>query len=70
MSIVPRPYPREFRDDVVRVARNRDDVVAELAGIRPRHNGHPSSPPTWGKPNQMSPIRAADPMPTLPAFPI
>jgi transposase len=25
--IVPRPYPREFRDDVVRVARNRDDSV-------------------------------------------
>jgi len=24
---VPRPYPREFRDDVVRVARNRDDGV-------------------------------------------
>lgn len=22
-----RPYPREFRDDVVRVARNRDDCV-------------------------------------------
>ena len=25
--IVPRPYPREFRDDVVRGARNRDDGV-------------------------------------------
>ncbi|PBA28907.1 hypothetical protein CKJ65_25755 [Mycobacterium intracellulare] len=25
--IAPRPYPREFRDDVVRVARNRDDGV-------------------------------------------
>jgi transposase len=24
---VPRPYPQEFRDDVVRVARNRDDGV-------------------------------------------
>ena len=24
---MPRPYPREFRDDVVRVARNRDDGV-------------------------------------------
>jgi transposase len=24
---VPKPYPREFRDDVVRVARNRDDGV-------------------------------------------
>jgi transposase len=24
MSTVPRPHPREFRDDVVRVARNRE----------------------------------------------
>ncbi len=24
---VPKPYPREFRDDVVRVARNRDPGV-------------------------------------------
>ncbi|PPK89812.1 hypothetical protein CLV92_1011, partial [Kineococcus xinjiangensis] len=27
---MPKPYPREFRDDVVRVARNRDpDVTLE-----------------------------------------
>jgi transposase len=24
MCTVPKPYPREFREDVVRVARNRD----------------------------------------------
>jgi transposase len=24
---VAKPYPKEFRDDVVRVARNRDDGV-------------------------------------------
>ncbi len=24
---MPRPHPREFRDDVVRLARNRDDGV-------------------------------------------
>jgi transposase-like protein len=24
MDAVPKPYPREFRDDVVRVARNRE----------------------------------------------
>ena len=24
---MPKPYPKEFRDDVVRVARNRDDGV-------------------------------------------
>jgi transposase len=27
MCIMPRPYPREFRDDVVRVARNRGPDV-------------------------------------------
>jgi transposase len=37
---VPKPYPREFRDDVVRVARDRDDDVtleqiAEDFGIHP-----------------------------------
>lgn len=25
--LVPRPYPREFRDEVVRVARNREGGV-------------------------------------------
>jgi transposase len=24
MSVVPKPYPKEFREDVVRVARNRE----------------------------------------------
>ena len=34
---MPRPYPREFRDDVVRVARIREDgVTIELvARLRP-----------------------------------
>lgn len=37
---MPRPYPREFRDDVVRVARNREDGVtieqiASDCGIHP-----------------------------------
>jgi transposase-like protein len=27
MSTVPKPYPKEFRDDVVRVARNREPGV-------------------------------------------
>jgi transposase len=27
MCIVPRPYPREFREDVIRVARNREPGV-------------------------------------------
>jgi transposase-like protein len=37
---VPRPFPREFRQDVVRVARNRDpkttiEQVAKDFGIHP-----------------------------------
>lgn len=37
---MPRPYPREFRDDVVRVARNREDgvTIEQIAtdfGVRP-----------------------------------
>ena len=28
---MPKPYPREFRDDVVRVARNRDDGCDDRA---------------------------------------
>jgi transposase len=27
MSAMPRPYPKEFREDVIRVARNRDPDV-------------------------------------------
>jgi transposase-like protein len=27
MFIMPRPYPREFREDVIRVARNREPDV-------------------------------------------
>ena len=27
MCIVPRPFPREFREDVIRVARNREPGV-------------------------------------------
>ena len=27
MDTVPKPYPKEFRDDVVRVARNREPGV-------------------------------------------
>lgn len=37
---MPKPYPREFRDDVVRVARDRDegvtlDQIAADFGIHP-----------------------------------
>lgn len=37
---MPKPYPREFRDDVVRVARNREpgvtlEQVADDFGVDP-----------------------------------
>jgi hypothetical protein len=28
MCVVPKPYPKEFREDVVRVARNREPGVS------------------------------------------
>src|SRR3954471_23338042 len=31
MSTVPKPFPKEFREDVVRVARSSDASVAEVA---------------------------------------
>jgi len=31
MSTVPKPFPREFREDVVRVARSSDASVAQVA---------------------------------------
>jgi transposase len=31
MSIVPKPFPKEFREDVVRVARSSDVSVAQVA---------------------------------------
>jgi transposase len=31
MSIVPRPYPQEFREDVVRVARQGDAPIKQVA---------------------------------------
>jgi transposase-like protein len=31
MSTVPKPFPKEFREDVVRVARSSDASVAQVA---------------------------------------
>jgi transposase-like protein len=31
MSTVPKPFPKEFREDVVRVARASDSSVAQVA---------------------------------------
>jgi transposase len=44
--IVPRPYPREFRDDVVRVARNRDDGVT-IEQIATDFGVHPMTLRKW-----------------------
>jgi transposase len=41
---VPRAYPREFRDDVVRVARNRVDGVT-IEQIATDCGGHPMTLP-------------------------
>jgi transposase len=43
---VPRPYPREFRDDVVRVARNRDEGVT-LEQIATDFGVHPMTLSKW-----------------------
>jgi transposase-like protein len=31
MNITPRPYPKEFRDDVVAIARRRESSFAQVA---------------------------------------
>lgn len=41
-----RPYPREFRDDVVRVARNRDDGMT-LEQIANDFGVHPVTLSKW-----------------------
>jgi transposase len=41
-----RPYPREFRDDVVRVARNRDDGMT-IEQIAADFGVHPMTLSKW-----------------------
>jgi transposase len=43
---VPRPYPQEFRDDVVRVARNREDGVT-IEQIAADFGVHPMTLTKW-----------------------
>jgi transposase len=43
---MPKPYPREFRDDVVRVARNRDPGVT-LERIANDFGIHPMTLSKW-----------------------
>ncbi len=42
----PRPYPKEFRDDVVRVARNREDGVT-IEQIAADFGIHPMTLSKW-----------------------
>src|SRR3954468_4841452 len=51
------------RHTVIAIAGDPYDVVAELAGVGPRHKDILPAHPPGGKPTQMSPIRAADPDP-------
>lgn len=43
---MPKPYPREFRDDVVQVARNRDDGVT-IEQIATDFGVHPMTLTKW-----------------------
>ncbi|WP_197466819.1 transposase [Tsukamurella pseudospumae] len=46
MAIVPKPYPQEFRDDVVRVARDRESGVT-LAQIAKDFGIHEMTLQKW-----------------------
>ncbi len=46
MFIVPKPYPQEFREDVVRVARQREDGVT-LDQIAADFGIHPMTLSKW-----------------------
>lgn len=46
MDIVPKPYPREFRDDVVRVARDRESGVT-IEQIAKDFGVHPMTLTKW-----------------------
>ena len=46
MTIVPKPYPKEFRDDVVRVARDRESGVT-LAQIAKDFGIHEMTLQKW-----------------------
>ncbi len=46
MAIVPKPYPKEFRDDVVRAARDRDSGVT-IEQIAKDFGVHPMTLQKW-----------------------
>ena len=58
---VPKPYPSEFRDDVVRVARNREPGVA-IEQIAKDFGVHPMTLQKWlgSCRRARSPVRRAE----------
>ncbi|PCG87371.1 transposase [Streptomyces sp. WZ.A104] len=55
---MPKPYPREYREDVVRVARNREPGVT-LEQIAAVFGVHPITLPKWLR--ARTPTRAPGP---------
>lgn len=49
MCSMPKPYPKEFRDDVMRVARNPEPTASEADRRRLRHQRVVSNEPAEGR---------------------
>ena len=47
MCTIPAPYPQEFREDVVRVARSREDAVTLAQIAKPKRNLNVETPPIF-----------------------
>ena len=61
MCTVPKPYPKEFREDVIRVARNREPGV-HLKQIAADFGISESCLNTWlGKADRDDGVRVSDP---------
>ncbi|MDX2382009.1 MAG: transposase [Acidimicrobiia bacterium] len=55
---MPKPYPKEFRDDVVRVAQNREEGVT-LEQVAKDFGFHPMTLSNWLSQDAMSASRDA-----------
>ena len=61
MLLVPKPYPDEFRDDVVRVARNREpgvtiEQIAKDFGVHPMTLAEVDAPRRHRRGRQARPV--------------
>ncbi|MCP2289422.1 transposase [Nocardia amikacinitolerans] len=52
---MPKPYPKEFRDDVVRVARNRDEGIT-LEQVAADFGVHPMTLSKWIRQADVRPL--------------